>query len=164
MKIATRLLLAACLVLPFAACSKKETAAPTAADVSVALPTAADAASWKDYLTYVVEHNSGKITNPPFVYFLSGRAADPDFDGKYERQAGDIKNSIARGVPAGNMIVFAAPESAKMADIVVDAFKGAQPDTFKNVRVLFIGDAADKDRVTTAVAPSGADFVFVETK
>ena len=30
------------------------------------------------------------------------------------------------------------------------------------VAVLFVGDAADKDRVQQAIAPSGADFRFAQ--
>jgi hypothetical protein len=34
----------------------------------------------------------------------------------------------------------------------------------KGVRVVFIGDAADGERVKAAVAPAGVDYVFVEAK
>ena len=34
----------------------------------------------------------------------------------------------------------------------------------KGVKVLFIGKAADSERVKAAVAPTGADYVFVEAK
>ena len=34
----------------------------------------------------------------------------------------------------------------------------------KGVKVLFIGDAADSERVKAAVAPSGVNYVFVEAK
>lgn len=162
LKPATHLLLAACLVLPFAAC-KKEAAAPTAEKV-LSVPAGADAASWSPYLNQVIGNNLGRVTNQPFVYFLGGRATDADFQAKYERQADQIKAAMARGVPGGNLIAFAAPESAKMADIIVASFQAVPAGTMKNVRILFIGAAADKDRVGAAVAPSGADYVFVEAK
>ena len=34
----------------------------------------------------------------------------------------------------------------------------------KGVKVLFIGQAADNERVKAAVAPSGVNYVFVEAK
>jgi hypothetical protein len=48
--------------------------------------------------------------------------------------------------------------------MIVAAFDKAGADTMKGVRVLFIGDAADKDRAEAAVKPSGAKFEFVEAK
>ena len=50
-----------------------------------------------------------------------------------------------------------------MGDLVIDAFNGVPADSMKGVRVLFIGKAADGDRVKTAVAPAGVDYVFVDT-
>lgn len=165
MKNTTRLLLIACLGLSLAACKKEDTTAATApAEAApLAAPTGTDDAAWKAYLQDAVTRNMGNVTNSPFVYYLPAES-DPDFQGRYERQAEQANNAIARGVTAGNLIAFGSPASAKMADLVVGAFAKAQPDTFKGVRVLFIGAAADKDRVQAAVAPSGAEFVFVETK
>ena len=40
----------------------------------------------------------------------------------------------------------------------------AQPPAAKPTRILFIGKAEDSERVKTAVAPSGAEYVFVEAK
>jgi hypothetical protein len=47
---------------------------------------------------------------------------------------------------------------------VVASFKNVPPGTMKGVRVLFIGKAADSERVKAAVAPAGVDYVFVEAK
>ena len=54
--------------------------------------------------------------------------------------------------------------TASAPDGIVEAFKVARPNSLKDVRVLFIGAAADEQRVREAVAPSSADFVFVEAK
>jgi hypothetical protein len=62
------------------------------------------------------------------------------------------------------MLAFMSPDSTKMGDLVVDAFKGASPGSMKKVIVLFVGKAADKDRVQAAVAPTGCIFRFVEAK
>ena len=71
---------------------------------------------------------------------------------------------MARGVTSGNLIAFGSPSSVKIADLAVAAFAGVEADTFKGVRILFIGKAEDSERVKTAVAPSGAEYVFVEAK
>jgi hypothetical protein len=47
---------------------------------------------------------------------------------------------------------------------VIAAFKDVPAGSMKGVKVLFVGKAADNDRVKAAVAPSGVDYVFVEAK
>ena len=87
-----------------------------------------------------------------------------DFEAKYGRQLEQAKGAVARGVTSGNLIAFGSPSSVKIADLAVAAFAGVEADTFKGVRILFIGKAEDSERVKTAVAPSGAEYVFVEAK
>ncbi|MFT3761759.1 MAG: hypothetical protein QM761_03915 [Pseudoxanthomonas sp.] len=162
MKFANRLLLAACLALPFAAC-KKHDAAPVAEDKPLAVPSTDDDAAWKPYLQDVVARNMGNITNNPYLYYLPSQS-DPEFQAKYERQLEQAKNALARGIVSGNLIGFGSPESAKMADIAIASFEGVPEGTMKGVRVLFIGEPADGERVKQAVAASGVDYVFIEAK
>ncbi len=166
MKTVTRLLLAACLVLPFAACKKQE--APKAVEAApLTAPKTADDAEWKKYVQDAVTRNMGTITNSPFVYYLSAKAegeSDEDYQGKYNRQLEQASNAMARGVVAGNMIAFASPDSAKMADLIVASFKDVPPDAMKGVRIVFIGAQADDERVKAAVTPTGVDYAFVEAK
>ena len=61
MKIATRLLLATCLVLPLAACKKEEAVTVEAAPVALVAPAKTDDAGWKAYLSEVVLRNMGDI-------------------------------------------------------------------------------------------------------
>lgn len=163
MKIATRLLLAACLVLPFAGCKKQEAAPVETVQGPLTAPAKTDDAGWRAYLQEVVIRNMGDITNQPFLYYLPTQA-DPEFQAKYDRQLEQAKNAVARGIVGGNLIAFGSPESAKMADIAVASFTGVPADTMKKVKIVFIGDAADSERVKAAVAPTGADYVFVEAK
>jgi hypothetical protein len=162
-KIATRLLLIASLVLPFAACKKQEAAPANPAETALVAPAKDDDAAWRTYLQEVVGRNMGTITNSPFLYYLPPES-DPEFQAKYERSLEQSKNAVARGIVGGNMLAFGSSASARMADLVVASFEGVQPDTMKGVRVLFIGDAADGERVKAAVAPAGVDYVFVEAK
>jgi hypothetical protein len=163
MKMTTRLLLAACLALPLAACQKEAEAPVETAQAPLVAPDKSDDAGWRAYLTQVVERNIGAITNQPFLYYLPNQS-DPEFQAKYDRQLEQARNAIARGIVGGNLIAFGSPESAKMADIAVAAFEGVPADTMKKVKIVFIGDAADGERVKAAVAPTGADYVFVEAK
>ena len=162
MKIATRLLLAACLVLTFAACKKQEAAAPVET-APLTAPATADDAAWKAYLQDVVSRNMGDITNSPFVYYLTSQS-NPKFEADYKGQQDQVSNALARGIVGGNLIAFGSPESAKMADIAVAGFKDVPADTMKKVKIIFIGQAVDSERVKAAVTATGADYVFVEAK
>jgi hypothetical protein len=161
MKILSRLLLIACLVLPFAACKKQE--APKAEKAPVAMPTNDDAAAWRNYVQDVVGRNIGDISNPPYVYLLPGEST-PDFQGSYDRLLDKAKTDVARGITSGNMLAYASPASAKIGDIVVESFKDVAPGSMKGVKLLFIGKAEDNERVKAAVTPSGVTYSFVEAK
>ncbi|MCK9537725.1 hypothetical protein [Dokdonella sp.] len=121
-------------------------------------------AQWKQYLVSVVTANmDGVKTTRPYMYFIPG-GNDPGAAQDRANQLDNVKNVVARGVLPGNMMAFGGPDSKITADIMVEAFTDAQPGSFKDVRVLYIGDAADEQRVKDAVAPSGADLRFVEMK
>src|SRR3546814_220815 len=157
-----QVLLVACFVLPLAACNKEE--APKAVEKApVPVPTTDDIVEWRAYVSDVVRRNMGAIANQPYVYLLPGES-DGDFEGNYERLAEKAHTDVARGIIRGNMLAYASPASAKMADIVIAAFKDVPPDTMEGVRVVFIGDAADGERVKAAVSPAGVTYVFVEAK
>jgi hypothetical protein len=158
----TQLMLVALLVLPFAACKKEEAPAPVA-KAPMTAPTTDDPAQWREYVSDVVTRNMEGIQNQPYVYLLPAEST-PDFDGLYERMLEKAQTDVARGIIKGNMLAYASPSSAKMADIVVASFAGVPPDTMQGVRVLFIGAPADEARVRAAVEPAGVDFVFIEAK
>ena len=162
MKTMTRLILIACLVLPFAACKKQE--APQAAvKAPMSAPTTDDRQAWVDYLNDVVPRNMTGIANQPYVYLLPGESA-ADFQAQYDRLLEKAQSDVARGIIAGNLLAYASPASAKMADLVVAAFTGVPVGSMKGVKVLFVGKAEDSDRVKAAVTPAGVDYVFVEAK
>ena len=162
MKTLTRLLMVACLVLPFAACKKAE--APVAeVKAPMSAPTTDDRQAWSDYLQDIVPRHMGGIVNQPYVYLLPGESA-PDFQDQYDRLLEKTTQDVGRGIVEGNMLAYGGPASAKVADMIVASFKNVPPGTMKGVRVLFIGKAADNERVKAAVTPAGVDYVFVETK
>jgi hypothetical protein len=158
----TRLLLIACLTIPFAACQKEEAPAPVA-KAAMTAPTTDDPAAWRDYVSDVVTRNMEGIQNQPYVYLLPAESTE-EFDGLYERMLDKARSDVARGIIKGNMLAYASPSSAKMADIVVESFKSVAEGTMDGVKVLFIGDASDEARVRAAVEPAGVNFLFIEAK
>ncbi|GHH58497.1 MULTISPECIES: hypothetical protein [Gammaproteobacteria] len=157
------LALATMTTLALAACKKEEAPAPVAEVQALKAPAKDDNAGWKQYLQAEVGQNLGTITNSPFLYYLPPES-DAEFQGSYERQLESVKTALSRGVQPGNMLAFGSSASAKMADLIEASFKDVQADSMKGVRVLFIGEAADNERVQAVVKPTGAEYVFVEAK
>ena len=158
----TRLLLVACLVLPFTACKKQEAPkAEVAAPLSV--PTSDDATAWRAYVNDVATRNMDGITNSPFVYFLPSEKTE-GFGGLYERLLEKLEQDLSRGIMEGNMLVFASPAQDKTTEMVEAAFKGVPPASMKGVKVVFVGTPILGERVRTAVEPTGVKYIFVEAK
>ena len=165
MKTMTRLMLTAVLALPLLAACKKEEAPVATVAAPLTAPATADDGAWRAYVSDVVTRNMEGIANQPYVYYLPAPTGDENADtGNYERLQDKAKTDVARGIVRGNMLAYASSDSAKMADIVTESFTGVEPDTMKGVRVVFIGAAADKDRVAQVVSPAGVEYVFVEAK
>ena len=154
--------LAGLLTVGLAACKKEEAATKTA-PAAVAVPTGDDANAWQAYATDVVKKNMDGVTNSPFVYYLPAETATT-FQDEYDAQLEKVKTDISRGILEGNMLAFVSPASAKMAELMETAFKDVEPNSMKGVKVLFIGQAADRARAEAAVKPAGVNFVFVEAK
>ncbi|MDH7453109.1 hypothetical protein QF205_08500 [Luteimonas composti] len=161
MKLFNSLALAACLVLPLAAC-KKEEAAPVER-APVAAPTTDDKAAWQAYLSDQVPRHMDGITAQPYVYRVPANE-NPDDPEEYNRLLDKAKMDVARGIVKGNILAYAGLDPTKTADLVVAAFETVTPDTMKGVRVVYIGDNANNDRVRAAVEPAGVEYVFVEAK
>ena len=157
-----RLLMTACLLLPLAlgACKKEEAA--VANDVPVAVPTTNDDNAWSAYLTDVVRRNMEGATNT-YVYVLPG-PDNPDFQGYYDRQLEKAQADIERGILENTLIAFGSPDSTRTANLAVASFERAEAGKLKGVKVVFIGKAADSDRVKAAVEAAGARYIFVEVK
>ena len=161
MKTMTRLLLIACLVLPFTACKKQE--APQAVvKAPMAAPATEDRQAWVDYLNDVVPRHLAGIPNQPYVYLLPGESAS-DFQDQYNRLLEKAQSDVSHGIIAGNLLAYASPASTRMADLVIAAFDGVPVNSMKGVRVLFIGHGTEGARVRAAVEPAGVDFVMVDT-
>ena len=160
--------IAVLLTLPLSAisaCKKEEAAKPA---VAVAAPVTMpadpnDTAAWKNYLVGVAKQNMEGIRQRPYFYYLPA-GDSPEILEQVDRQISDVTDVVGRGILPGNMIAFGSPDSTRMADGIIEAFKVSRPASLKDVRVLFIGAAADEQRVRDAVTPSAAEFVFVEAK
>lgn len=164
MKVTTRLMLIACLAIPFlVACQPAEEEEKVAVQAPLTAPTTSDDNAWGAYLSEVVTRNMEGVTSNPYLYYLPGEES-ADFAGSYERLQGEVGTAMQRGILEGNLVAFGSPASAKMADIIVSAFASVDEASMKGVKVLFIGDRVDSDRVEAAVKPAGVEYTFIEAK
>ena len=150
-------------VLLLSACNKQDDSQQaTEQQAKATKPTDPnDTKAWNAYLGQIVQQNmQGMTADRPYPYLVPA-GTSPDAQAMYDRQLQNVQDTVARGVLPGNMLVFAGPDSAKTADFMIAAFQGAKPGSFKDVIILFIGNPADKDRVTTALQPTGATLRFV---
>ena len=145
-----------------AAAAKK----PEAAAVVLTAPKSTEDKEWKPYLQQVISQHMDGVTDRVFPYYLPANSAEIQADGRsqFDRQAEGVTAAISRTVLPGNMLVFASPDSAKMADLILMSFSGAKPDALKGSQVLFVGKAEDSARVQAPVEASGAKYIFVEAR
>ncbi|HLS84624.1 MAG TPA: hypothetical protein VK016_08200 [Arenimonas sp.] len=149
-----------------AGCGQKADDGATA-PTALTAPTNGDDYAWKSYLGQVIGQNQEGVTGRTFPYYLpldSRTITEADEDGRsqYDRQLENVHNAVQRTVLPGNMLAFGSPDSAAMADLVVAAFEGAEPDALKGSQVLFVGNPEDSERVRAAVEAAGARYIFIE--
>ncbi|PWK83113.1 hypothetical protein [Fulvimonas soli] len=120
-----------------------------------------DSKAWGAYLGQTVQQNmQGMTADRPYAYLVPA-GDDDEAKAQYDRQLQQVQDIVARTVTPGNLLAFGGPNSAKTADFVTAAFKDAKPGSFKDVIVVVIGDAADKDRVAAVLQPTGAQVRYV---
>ncbi|MCD9029419.1 hypothetical protein LDO26_14585 [Luteimonas sp. BDR2-5] len=183
MKSITRALLIACLVMPIVACNKEEPQKVEAAPVAV--PQTDDRTEWTTFLNDLAGRHMEGVNNSPYVYLVpppeaaavdaqpeetatpaegdTGPELSTAVDGAYERLLDKAKTDVSRGITRGNLLIFAGLDSARTANLTVASFTEVPAGSMKGVRVLFVGEPADNDRVKAAVEPAGVEYVFVDT-
>ena len=167
-KIFTLIALSCVAAFALSACDKGEAPVQQAAEQAPTILPAPtnpdDKDAWKKYLVSAVTANmEGVKTSRPYMYFVPGGEDETAVTDR-ANQLENVRTVVSRGVLPGNMMAFGGPDSHTTAKLVVDAFADAQPGSFKDVIVLFIGTSADFEEVKTALAASGAVPRFVEVR
>lgn len=160
------------MVLVLGACGKKESeSADTNVEPAVvAVPATDDSNAWKVYLGQVAAKSKYQavVTDSTIPYFLPANSKVEDNvdvnapSSPYSRQMEMVKPAIERTVSKGQLLVFGSPDSAAMADFIIEAFTGASPVAVKGSTVLFVGKSADAERVKPVVVAAGGNFMVEE--
>jgi len=120
------------------------------------LPTSQSDEDWKRYIGQMVQRNVRiKRGIPPFAIYVS-----PDEDPAPVMD--NARQTLQRGVAKDTIIAFGSRDSQLMATLMVDLFKEIPENRLKGARVVFVGDAVHRAVTEAAVAPSGAEFIFLE--
>jgi hypothetical protein len=160
----------AALVLTGVVGCKKEEAVATPVEQGLKRPANDDTSGWSNYLgTIAGKYADESVTERPIGYFLPMNSDAPDEAdlekrSAYTRQLESLQGVLGNTISPGNMMAFGSPDSAKMADLIIEAFKDKEADKLKGSKVIFIGAAADTDRVKVASEALGATYIFVEAK
>ena len=160
LSIALALGLSASLIL--AGCQKKQ-AEQTQQTSQISRPSSpTNMAAWQKYMQQLVIKNmQGMTAQQPYVYFVPA-GTDSSDQAKRDRQLEQVQGMVSRGVLPGNLIALGGPDSQFTANMLINAFTGAQSGSFHGVIVLFMGDKADEAKVAAIVKPTGAIFRFVQ--
>jgi len=159
MNILLRTLLVAPFLLLAVGCQKPPPAAPVQATLAVPAD-ANDSNAWKKYLAerasrYMKENKKG--SGRLYAYFLP-------MGGDHSEILNTVQNTLSRGVLAGTVLLFGSPDSNVTSEFISKSFTGVPAKSLAGVTVMFVGAAADKDRVAAMIEPSGVTYVFLEAK
>ncbi len=153
--------------LALSACSKgdapKGEAVAETPKVTLPAPKDNDPAAWKEYFRQELKPHINARYRRPYSYFIPA-PIDEGTQQQFDLQLENVQNAVGRGIQAGSMLAFAGPDSAKVGDVIVEAFKLAGAKSLKGVRVVVIATPDQKERVQAAIAPSEAEFIFVDMK
>lgn len=146
-----KLIFALIALLGLSACGQQEAAPATD---TVTAPTDNDKLAWTKYVTAAIKpHYQKGVTQRVWNYLIL-----PEDDSTRKLEV--LQQSVENGLQPGQLFVYAGPDSAKVADLIVQGFANAKPDTLGKSDLLFIGKKADEARVRAAVEPSGMRFLF----
>jgi hypothetical protein len=158
-----RTLMLCVLLAGLVACQKEEAPAQPA-QTEVKAPVDGDDKAWREYLTAVAKQYIGRGEGrlKPYVTYLRA-GEDP------ARHIEQSLEFIARGMEKGTLLIFASPDSAFTADVISQIFTQAKPEDAarlgrNGVQMLFVGAAADEAKVREAIAVTGMQLRFHETK
>lgn len=151
--------------LALTACSgSKDQGTTTAADAAnagakkatVPRPAAnADDNSWGLYLADQGKVHADDIGMKPFIYVIPAGEGDMATD-RRKNETDSIVHGAGSVLIPGALLIIGGPDAKATDDFVQNLGKDVKADTLKNVTVLVVSDAAQKDTLSKALAPTGA--------
>lgn len=123
-----------------------------------------DVEAWRTFMGQALL----SVTHDPNLHpysFIVRRGDDPSAQQDRKNQATAIQMMLKSSVPAGNMIALTGPDSAKVADVIIESFKDPSSSSMPlGLKVLFVGVPAKAEAAKKAVSAAGAELQVVAVR
>jgi len=154
-----------CLGLAALALSGCNQAAPSAdagsktASTSEAGPKkpadSADENTWGNYLAEQGKIHGKDVGMRPYIYVVPGGDSSAA-DARRKNEADSITTGVGNIVVPGSLLIIGGPDTGSTQAFAEGISKDIKPGALKDVTVLIVSDAAQKDALTKALDPTGA--------
>jgi len=131
--------------------------------VLVPPPNPDDVEAWHTFMGQALL----SVTHDPNLHpysFIVRRGDGPNAQQDRKNQATAIQMMLKSSVPPGNMIALTGPDSAKVADVINEAFKDPSSSMPHGLKVLFVGAPATAEAARKAVSAAGAELQVVAVR
>jgi hypothetical protein len=124
-------------------------------------PTTADTMAWQLYLVELAERTRREDEGWGQAMVL---AAPGETDGHYKAE--DITKAIERydstAKYLARLLLFASPTSDRLATLLAPRLQARRGESLKGLRIVFVGTAAEGQRIAEAAHATGADLLLVD--
>lgn len=114
-----------------------------------------DVNAWRAFIGESIQRVTHNPNVHPYSYVVP-RGDDADSMDRRKGEAGAIRSLLGRTAVPGNMIALTGPDSAKVSEVIVAAFKDLTPSTARGLTVLYVGTTKDGLAAKATVAAAGA--------
>ena len=123
---------------------------------TVARPAAtADDSNWGLYLADQGKVHADDIGMKPFIYVIPAGEGEIATD-RRKNESDSIVHGAGSVLIPGALLIIGGPDAKATEDFVQSLGKDVKADTLKNVTVLVVSDAAQKETLSKALEPTGA--------
>jgi len=133
------------------------TASPAEPAVLVPPTNADDVTAWREFMVKSILSVTHDPKLHPYSFVVpAGDSADVTDRRKSEAMA--IRMMLGNTAVPGNMIALTGPDSTKVADVIIEAFKGLPPHAAQGLAVLYVGVPDAADAAKKIVSAAGAEL------
>jgi hypothetical protein len=115
----------------------------------------ADENTWGNYLAEQGKIHGKDVGMHPYIYVIPG-GDSPAADARRKNEADSIVSGVGNIVVPGSLLIIGGPDTGSTQTFAEGIAKDIKPGSLKDVTVLIVSDAAQKDALTKALDPTGA--------
>jgi hypothetical protein len=115
----------------------------------------ADENTWGNYLAEQGKIHGKDVGMRPYIYVIPG-GDSAAADSRRKNEADSIVTGVGNVIVPGSLLIIGGPDASSTQTFTQGIAKDIKPGALKDVTVLVVSDAAQKDTLTKALAPTGA--------